>query len=60
MNDMLDDLSRMYRLFSRITDGLIPISDIFRYNDEYDSCDDRNDSDDFYGYDGDDNIIDDA
>jgi len=30
MNDMLEDLSRMYRLFSRITDGLVPISDIFR------------------------------
>jgi hypothetical protein len=35
MNDMLEDLSRMYRLFSRITDGLVPISDIFRYGDDY-------------------------
>ena len=34
MNDMLEDLSRMYRLFSRITDGLVPISDIFRYGDD--------------------------
>lgn len=38
MNDMLEDLSRMYRLFSRITDGLVPISDIFRYG--YDNDDD--------------------
>jgi len=29
-NDMYEDLSRMYRLFSRIPDGLAPISDIFR------------------------------
>lgn len=39
MNDMLEDLSRMYRLFSRITDGLVPISDIFRYGDDnIDDC----------------------
>ena len=29
-NDMYEDLSRMYRLFSRIPDGLAPIADIFR------------------------------
>ena len=29
----------MYRLFSRITDGLVPISDIFRYGDDnIDDC----------------------
>ena len=30
MNEMTEDLSRMYRLFSRILDGLIPIADIFK------------------------------
>ena len=30
MNDMIDDLSRMYRLFSRITDGLVPVAEIFK------------------------------
>ena len=29
-NDMYEDLSRMYRLFARIPDGLSPISDNFR------------------------------
>ena len=29
-NDMVDDLSRMYRLFSRITDGLVPVAEIFK------------------------------
>jgi cullin 1 len=29
-NDMLEDLSRMYRLFSRVTNGLVPIADILR------------------------------
>jgi cullin 1 len=30
INDMNEDLSRMYRLFSRITNGLDPIAEIFR------------------------------
>lgn len=30
INDMVDDLSRMYRLFSRITDGLVPVAEIFK------------------------------
>lgn len=30
MNDMTDDLSRMFRLFSRITDGLVPVAEIFK------------------------------
>jgi cullin 1 len=29
-NDMLDDLARMYRLFGRITQGLVPVADILR------------------------------
>lgn len=30
MNDMLEDLSRIYRLFSRVPNGLNPIADILR------------------------------
>ncbi len=30
LNDMNEDLSRWYRLFSRIPDGLIPVSEIFK------------------------------
>ena len=30
MNEMLDDLSRMYRLFSRVPNGLNPIADVLR------------------------------
>lgn len=30
INDRHEDISRMYRLFSRITDGLVPIAEIFR------------------------------
>mmetsp|Transcript_11521 Transcript_11521/g.25588 ORF Transcript_11521/g.25588 Transcript_11521/m.25588 type:complete len:774 (-) Transcript_11521:370-2691(-) len=30
VNDMVGDLARMHRLFSRITDGLVPIADIFK------------------------------
>ena len=29
-NDMNEDLARMFRLFSRISDGLVPIADIFK------------------------------
>jgi hypothetical protein len=30
MNDRVEDLSRMFRLFSRITDGLVPVAEIFK------------------------------
>lgn len=30
VNDRYEDISRMYRLFSRITNGLVPIAEIFR------------------------------
>lgn len=30
MNDMNEDLSRMFRLFSRIIDGLVPVAEIFK------------------------------
>lgn len=30
MNDMNEDLSRMYRLFSRIPEGLVPVAEIFK------------------------------
>jgi hypothetical protein len=30
INDVLDDLSRLFKLFSRISDGLDPIADIFK------------------------------
>ena len=29
-NDMLEDLARLYRLFGRIPDGLVPVADIFK------------------------------
>ena len=30
VNDMSEDLSRMFRLFSRVPDGLAPIADILK------------------------------
>jgi hypothetical protein len=30
INDVLDDLSRLFKLFSRISNGLDPIADIFK------------------------------
>lgn len=30
LNDMNDDLSRIYRLFSRVPEGLVPVSEIFK------------------------------
>jgi cullin 1 len=29
-NDRYEDLSRLYRLFSRIPDGLVPVAEIFK------------------------------